>query len=126
VGLNGIFIATGYALASYMGMAFYYAPFGETQWRAPLGIALIWPFMMLLVIVFAPESPRYLLMKGEHEKAKEIVLKLHSIKGDSDQEFARSEFYQMQKQTELDRTLDPGWVSRLVLIKANAERFRWQ
>ena len=23
-----------------MGMAFYYAPFGEIQWRCPLGLAL--------------------------------------------------------------------------------------
>jgi len=113
VGMNGVNIALGYALASYFGMAFYYADNGTTQWRGPLGMALIWPFMMLVVILVVPESPRYLLMKNEIEKARDIVMKLHSIKGDADQVFARSEFYQMQKQTELDRRMATGWLDMI-------------
>ena len=111
VGMNGVNIALGYGLASYMGMAFYYAPYGQAQWRGPLGIALLFPFMMLLIIFlpFVPESPRFLLMRGRIDEAREVTLKLHSMKGDPDQEFARSEFYQMEKQAEFDRTLDPSW-----------------
>lgn len=118
VGLNGINIALGYGLASYMGLAFFYSDNAVAQWRSPLGIALIWPFMMLLVCFIAPESPRYLLMKGRVEEAKAITLKLHRIKSDPDDEFALSEFYQMSKQAEIDRTLDPGWVSIGVYHKA--------
>lgn len=113
VGLNGINIALGYALAAYMGLAFYYSNDPQTQWRAPLGIALIFPFLMLLVCWLAPESPRWLLMQGKVDKAKEIVFKLHSVKGDPDNEFARGEFYQMSKQAEWDRQHEVGWVSRL-------------
>jgi hypothetical protein len=61
--------------------------------------------------MFETESPRYLLMKGKVEEARAVVFKLHTIKGDPDQEFARGEFYQMSKQAELDRTYEPGWVS---------------
>jgi len=111
VGLNGINIAIGYGLASYMGLAFFYSTNPVSQWRAPLGIALIWPFLILLVCFIVPESPRYLLMKGRVEEAKAITLKLHRIKSDPDDEFALSEFYQMSKQAEIDRTLNPGWVS---------------
>jgi hypothetical protein len=50
-------------------------------------------------------------MKGKIEEARAVVFKLHTIKGDPDQEFARGEFYQMSKQAELDRTYEPGWVS---------------
>ncbi|KAF2107746.1 general substrate transporter [Lophiotrema nucula] len=109
VGMNGVNIALGYGLASYMGMAFYFADNETVKWRGPLGLALIWPFMMIGIMFVVPESPRFLLMKGKVEKARDIVYRLHNIKGDPDQEFARSEFYQMQKQTELDRTLEPGW-----------------
>jgi MFS family permease len=109
--MNGVNIALGYALASYMGMAFFFADDPVAKWRGPLGIALLWPFMMIAIVFIVPESPRFLLMKGEVEKARDIVYRLHSIKGDPDQEFARSEFYQMQKQTEWDKTLDPGWIA---------------
>jgi MFS family permease len=113
VGLNGVNIALGYALASYMGLAFYFVDQGElsnTQWRAPLGIALIWPFMMCLVCWVIPESPRYLLMKGRIEEARQVVYKLHARKDDPDEEFVRAEFYQMSKQAEVDRTLEPGYL----------------
>lgn len=110
VGMNGVNIALGYALASYMGLAFFYSNDPVTQWRAPLGIALIWPFMMVVVVLIAPESPRWLLMKGKVEKAREVVFKLHSIKSDPENEFARAEFYQMSKQAEYDRQHEVGWV----------------
>lgn len=98
--MNGVNIALGYALASYMGMAFYFAEDDTAKWRGPLGIALLWPIMMIAIVFVVPESPRYLLMKGKVEEARAIVMRLHSVKNDPDQEFARAEFYQMQKQTE--------------------------
>ncbi|OAG05580.1 MFS general substrate transporter [Paraphaeosphaeria sporulosa] len=111
VGMNGVNIALGYAIASYTGMAFYFAESDAAKWRGPLGIALLWPAMMIAIIFIVPESPRFLLMKGRVEEAEKIVFRLHSVKGDPEQEFARSEFYQMRKQTELDRTLEPGWIA---------------
>lgn len=107
--MNGVNIALGYAIASYMGMAFYFASSDAAKWRGPLGIALLWPAMMIAITFIVPESPRYLLMKGRVEEAEAIVMRLHSVKGDKEQEFARGEFYQMLKQTEVDRTLEPGW-----------------
>lgn len=121
VGMNGVNIALGYGLASYMGLAFYYTPYGDTQWRAPLGIALVWPVMMILVCFIIPESPRFLLMKGRVDEAREVVFKLHSVKGDPDQEFARGEFYQMTKQAEVDRTMEPGWVCNTTRHCGSAE-----
>ena len=102
-------IAIGYALASYMGLAFYYSTNISAQWRGPLGLALIWPIMLLIIICFIPESPRWLLMKGKTEEAWQVISDLHADPTDPDQEYARGEFYQMQKQTELDRTLNPTW-----------------
>ena len=50
-------------------------------------------------------------MKGRVDEAREIVFKLHRMPNDPDQEYARAEFYQMSKQAELDRALNPSWVS---------------
>jgi len=107
--MNGVMIAVGYATASYMGLAFFYSNIPAAQWRAPLGIALVFPVVMLIVILFVPESPRWLLMKGRADEAWQVVSDLHADPNDPNQEYARGEFYQMQKQTEMDRTLDSSW-----------------
>ena len=65
VGLNGVMIALGYGLASYMGMAFFYAKDPAATWRGPLGLALLFPIIMLVILPFVPESPRFLLIRGE-------------------------------------------------------------
>lgn len=49
-------------------------------------------------------------MRGRVEEARAVTMKLHSMKSDPDNEFARSEFYQMSKQAEFDRTLTPSWI----------------
>ncbi|KAF8212868.1 general substrate transporter [Mycena galopus ATCC 62051] len=108
-GMNGIHIALGYALASYMGLAFYFAKDPATQWRGCLGIGLLCPAVMLVITYFIPESPRWLLMKGRVEEARSTVLILHSSKADPEQEFACQEFSQMKTQADLDKTLNPSW-----------------
>lgn len=107
--MNGMTITMGYALATYMGLAFYYTENPSAQWRGPLGLGLIFPLIQLLIIIWAPESPRYLLMKGRVEEARKIVMDIHHVAGNSDQEYARGEFYQMQKQAEFDRALEPTY-----------------
>lgn len=109
VGMNGVMIATGYSLASYVGLAFFYSTDGAIQWRGPLGLALIWPALMLVVIHFVPESPRYLLMSGRTTEAWEVIVDLHADPNNPRQDYVRAEFYQMQKQIELDRTLSSTW-----------------
>jgi MFS family permease len=92
-----------------MGLAFYYSSNEEAQWRAPLGIGLIWPILMLLIVPLVPESPRYLLLKGRSDEAWEVISKLHGGKTASEQSYARAEFYQMKRQADLDRTLNASW-----------------
>lgn len=122
VGLNGVFIATGYALATYMGMFFYYAPYGQAQWRGPFGIGLVFSAMMLVIVFlpFVPESPRFLLMRGRVEEAREVTMKLHTMKGDPDQEFARAEFYQMSKQVCITLYFHYGRMMLMCVFRLNS------
>lgn len=109
VGMNGVMIGLGYSIASYFGLAFFYSTNVTAQWRAPLGLSCFFPILMFVVLFFIPESPRYLLMHKHTEDAWKVVSKLHVISGDPQQEFARSEFYQMQKQAEADQRMDTSW-----------------
>ena len=113
VGLNGVFLTIGYASSSYMGLAFFYSSDPVAQWRAPLGIALVWPVLTLISLPWLPESPRWLLMNGRPDDAWKVVSELHVVEGDQSLEYARGEFYQMKKQAELDLTLNPRWATIL-------------
>ncbi|KAK5233553.1 hypothetical protein LTR47_005175 [Exophiala xenobiotica] len=114
VGMNGMLIATGYAFAAYMGLAFNSLKDNpEGQWRGPLGMGMVFSLWMIIILPFIPESPRWLLMKNEESKAWDIVKRLHSVSSDHDHDFTRREFYQIRKQIELDRTLDNSWTHML-------------
>jgi MFS family permease len=58
VGLEAFMLTLGYAVATYMGLAFYSTTSASPQWRGPLGLALICPALMLLIVLIMPESPR--------------------------------------------------------------------
>lgn len=106
-GLNGILILVGYSLASYMGLAFFHSTNPAAQWRAPLGLALLFPILMLLLLPILPESPRWLLLQGRPDDAEKVVAKLHQA--GPDDEFSRGEFYQMRRQADHDRTMNSSW-----------------
>ncbi|OAL20288.1 hypothetical protein AYO22_09000 [Fonsecaea multimorphosa] len=109
-GLTGVAIAIGYTTAALMGLAFSYTTNPDVQWRTPLGLCLVPSTTLLAVLLFwAPESPRYLLLKGRAEEAWQIVSRLHHNPRDENQEYIKEEFYQMRTQLELDRTLNCSW-----------------
>lgn len=58
VGMNDFFIAFGYGMAAWMGLAFYYATDPLAQWRGTYGLSLVFNAIPLLVALVAPESPR--------------------------------------------------------------------
>lgn len=109
VGMNGVGIAVGYAVATYMGLAFYHSTNMSTQWRGPYGVSLIFTVLPMVIVVFVPESPRWLLMRSRVDEAKQVVRGLHNLTNNDEHHFAIVEFYQMQKQIEYDRTLDPSY-----------------
>lgn len=109
VGMDGFGIALGYALATYMGLAFFHSTNPSTQWRGPYGVSLIFSAYPLFVMLFAPESPRFLLLANRTDDAKKVVKKLHRLDRHEEHHFAMAEFYQMQRQIEYDRTLNPSY-----------------
>jgi MFS family permease len=112
-GLTGVAVACGYTAAALMGLAFSYTANPNVQWRTPLGLSLVPSTGLLVALYFAPESPRFLLLKGKPEEAWKIVSTLHYDSADENQEYVREEFFQMRTQLEFDRTLDSSWIHML-------------
>ena len=84
---------------------------GQNTWRPPLALQCAWPLMLLCGLYWIPESPRWLIMKDRLDEAKVILDRLHSDPSDPDNEYAQSEYYQIQKQILIDRTLDGSWIA---------------
>ena len=84
---------------------------GEVQWVCQLSLSIyshankflalqcLPVLLVLIMLFFMPESPRWLLMNDRYEEAKRILLQLHTP------EEAEVELAQISNQMQIDRTL---------------------
>lgn len=103
-------IGLGVAIASYVGMGFYFCENEVVSWRAPMGIPIIVPLMILAAVRYLPESPRFLLLKEKPEEARQVFDRLnHHSSSTTESSKLDAEFHQMQQQAAYDRLLDSSW-----------------
>lgn len=77
---------------------------GNKAWRIPLILELIFPAIVCLTIyVITPESPRYYVMKGNRQKAKEIIAKYHTTSTDINEPIVEIVVSQIEESLESDR-----------------------
>ncbi|KAF2103327.1 general substrate transporter [Rhizodiscina lignyota] len=69
VGMHGVLICVGYAMASWVGFGFYFVNASGAQWRIPLAIQCLPPLALAVGIMFLPESPRWLIARGREDEA---------------------------------------------------------
>ncbi|KAF2651490.1 MFS transporter [Lophiostoma macrostomum CBS 122681] len=107
--VTGIAYALGYTLAGWLGFACYFlpadSPHAQFAWRFPLAFQCFFPLMVLAGWKLIPFSPRWLLQQDRREEALEIVKRLHQTPQDPHHVKAREEFFLIEKQYELDRTM---------------------
>lgn len=102
VGHHPIFLVFGYMLSSWIGFGVFFSDNQEFGWRFPLGFQVVPPLVLLIGSFWIPPSPRWLLAHGHSEKAWAILQRLRASPEDPDDIVANEEFYQIQKQLELD------------------------
>jgi len=76
---------------------------GEVQWRIAVGCQLIPAVLFLILVWFAIETPRYLLMKEKDEEALSVLAKIRE-KPEDDKEIV-SEFSDMTQKLKADLAL---------------------
>lgn len=112
VDIHAVFLILGYCIQGWVGFGFFFATkLGENTWRPPLALQCAWPLILLSGLYWIPESPRWLIMKDRIDEARVILDRLHGDPADPDNEYARSEFYQISKQIAIDRTLGSSWMT---------------
>ncbi|KAK2746479.1 hypothetical protein FQN57_003105 [Myotisia sp. PD_48] len=69
-------IVLGYVVGAWATFGCYRIP-SQWAWRLPTLIQIIPSAYQLTLIYFCPESPRWLIARGQMEKAREILVKYH-------------------------------------------------
>ncbi|VDB89888.1 unnamed protein product [Peniophora sp. CBMAI 1063] len=76
-GMSGLMIIAGTCTANWVGYVCGYAGYGQFQWCFPLAMQIP-PGVILLISLctFLPESPRWLILKGQDERAYSTFAKI--------------------------------------------------
>lgn len=84
---------------------------GNIQWRLPTGLQCLMPGILLLTIYFIPESPRWLISKGNDDQALKILTTYHGNGNESD-EFVKWEFAEIRETLHMEREAasSSGWL----------------
>lgn len=62
-------------LANWMNYGLYFSG-GAFQWRFPLAFQLVFAMLAVPIMIYLPESPRWLLLKDRHEEALAVLARL--------------------------------------------------
>ncbi|KAH0847812.1 hypothetical protein AYO21_04018 [Fonsecaea monophora] len=108
VEFHGVFYVFGYLTATWIGFGCFFWPNNGHNWRLPVALQCLWPSLLLSGLFVCPESPRWLVMRGRDEQARQVLTKIHSHSGVG-HDRANLELYQIQKQVAIDRSLPSSW-----------------
>ncbi|KAJ5444681.1 Quinate permease [Penicillium daleae] len=126
VDIHTVSMMTGYAVASYIGLGFYFVG-GKSGWRGPMGLSAAWPCIAIFASYWVPESPRYLVSQGRKTEALNILVRTHANpQPDPTNECARHELHLIEHQIELDAISTLNQRSyKLILQQASLRRRVW-
>ncbi|QGI61528.1 hypothetical protein CEK26_005496 [Fusarium fujikuroi] len=102
VGLVGASLLFGYSSSVWVGYGFYFFK-SSNAWRVPFVFQGLPSLLLLALLYWLPESPRWLMLQGRHEQARDTLLKLHTP------EEVEVEFLQIREQVEIDKTLPSSY-----------------
>ncbi|KIW56375.1 hypothetical protein PV05_05040 [Exophiala xenobiotica] len=75
IAIDSCIVIFGILVAYWMDYGFAKVE-GPAQWRFPIGFQLIFIILILVLLLFAPETPRFLHAKGKHDEAEEVTARL--------------------------------------------------
>ncbi|EKV05987.1 Major facilitator superfamily domain, general substrate transporter [Penicillium digitatum] len=97
---------------------------GNNSWRVPLLLEALFPAIVCVgIYLLTPESPRYYVLRGHRQKAKEVIAKYHTTSADINQPIVDVVVTQIEESLESDQTgYRAAWDYRVFFTKT--ARFR--
>ncbi|KXJ94921.1 sugar transporter [Microdochium bolleyi] len=98
----------------------------ERQWKTSMAIQIIPAALMVIMIPFVPETPRYLINHGKSEQALKNLTKLRKL--DADHPYVQVEYREMEAQVRYEQEARQGhgiWaiLQDIFLDPSNRRRF---
>ncbi|PSK59280.1 High-affinity glucose transporter [Elsinoe australis] len=91
-------------------------------WRLPTLVQCILPSIVMVLVLFFPESPRWLIMNDRREEALDILAKYHAG-GDKDAPIVRLQYNEVIDDLAATKSENPWWDFR-ELFNTRAARYR--
>ncbi|KAF5858198.1 hypothetical protein ETB97_004700 [Aspergillus alliaceus] len=73
--LSGALISAGIMIAYWVDYGFYFLT-GSVRWRFPLMFQSFFTIIVMIGLLYLPDSPRWLIMQGRHTEAREVTARL--------------------------------------------------
>jgi MFS family permease len=102
----------------------YLAEQGDLDWRIPIWLQAVCAGLVVLVVKFFPESPRYLILNDKHEEARQIITKYHT-NGDPDHPLVELQMKEMLYSVQgIPKATWKDLFDLRILVETRASRYR--
>ncbi|KAF4981022.1 hypothetical protein FZEAL_3074 [Fusarium zealandicum] len=95
---------------------------GSWSWRLPSLLQATFSVVQGTLVLFAPESPRWLIYKGRYKEAKDILVKWHGY-GDPESRLARFEMAEITATLEIEKVQKRARWGEYISSRGNWHRF---
>ncbi|CAI7675141.1 unnamed protein product [Penicillium pancosmium] len=79
---DGVFVGAGVTLGLWIDLGFYFVKDNSASWRVPFALPSLFCIMAMAAIPFMPESPRWLIMTGQLDRARRVMAALQDLEPD--------------------------------------------
>jgi MFS family permease len=120
-GLQQFMLGIGGVCGSWISYGTYVSFADNRQWRIPLGIQIVPAALLSALIFLFPESPRWLISRGQRERGLQTLARLHA-NGNTSDPWILAEFEQIKAQVAAEKEHSQVTFYRWIVDKPNFRR----
>lgn len=95
---------------------------GNISWLLPVWLQMLFAGLIMIFILFMPESPRWQYAHGKTEKCRDFLIKYHGH-GNADSPWVTLQMHEFEQHLELDGS-DKRWWDYRALFNSRSGRYR--